>query len=91
MAALALFIFVALPHFNAANFEPFMPNGFPRSGPSGSEVGVMAAAAIIFFAFYGFDAIATDLGVSKSWASRLHAQAMAALAEVLRPTVEPGP
>jgi APA family basic amino acid/polyamine antiporter len=36
-----------------------MPNGFPKSGPSGSEVGVMAAAAIIFFAFYGFDAIAT--------------------------------
>jgi APA family basic amino acid/polyamine antiporter len=36
-----------------------MPFGFPRTGHSGSEVGVMAAAAIIFFAFYGFDAIAT--------------------------------
>ncbi|MFL6830667.1 MAG: amino acid permease, partial [Sphingomicrobium sp.] len=59
MAALALFIAVALPVFNASHFEPFMPYGFPRSGPSGSEVGVMAAAAIIFFAFYGFDAIAT--------------------------------
>jgi APA family basic amino acid/polyamine antiporter len=45
--------------FNADHFHPFMPYGFPRSGPSGSEVGVMAAAAIIFFAFYGFDAIAT--------------------------------
>jgi APA family basic amino acid/polyamine antiporter len=59
LAALALFIAVALPVFNASHFEPFMPFGFPRSGPSGSEVGVMAAAAIIFFAFYGFDAIAT--------------------------------
>lgn len=59
LAALALFIAVTLPYFNLANFEPFMPYGFPRSGPSGSEVGVMAAAAIIFFAFYGFDAIAT--------------------------------
>src|SRR5918997_762405 len=59
LAALALFIAVALPAFNADNFTPFMPYGFPRSGPSGSEVGVMAAAAIIFFAFYGFDAIAT--------------------------------
>jgi APA family basic amino acid/polyamine antiporter len=59
MAALALFIAVALPAFNGAHFHPFMPNGFPKSGPSGSEVGVMAAAAIIFFAFYGFDAIAT--------------------------------
>jgi len=59
LAALALFIAVALPVFDASNFQPFMPNGFPRSGPPGSEVGVMAAAAIIFFAFYGFDAIAT--------------------------------
>lgn len=59
MAALALFIAVALPVFNGSHFHPFMPYGFPRNGPSGSEVGVMAAAAIIFFAFYGFDAIAT--------------------------------
>jgi APA family basic amino acid/polyamine antiporter len=66
MAALALFIAVALPVFNGANFEPFMPYGFPRSGPSGSEVGVMAAAAIIFFAFYGFDAIATAAEEAKN-------------------------
>ena len=64
MLALALFIFVALHSFNAANFHPFMPNGFSSHigvGVDGKpvEVGVMAAAAIIFFAFYGFDAIAT--------------------------------
>ena len=59
MLALALFVAVALPVFNADHFHPFMPYGFPKSGVSGSEVGVMAAAAIIFFAFYGFDAIAT--------------------------------
>ena len=59
LAALALFVAVALPVFDASHFHPFMPNGFPRSGAPGSEVGVMAAAAIIFFAFYGFDAIAT--------------------------------
>jgi APA family basic amino acid/polyamine antiporter len=66
MAALALFIAVALPVFNADHFTPFMPFGFPRSGPSGSEVGVMAAAAIIFFAFYGFDAIATAAEEAKN-------------------------
>ena len=44
IAALALFIAVALPVFNQAHFHPFMPLGFPRSGPPGSEVGVMAAA-----------------------------------------------
>ena len=66
LLALALFIVVALPSFNADNFMPFMPYGFPRSGPSGSEVGVMAAAAIIFFAFYGFDAIATAAEEAKN-------------------------
>jgi APA family basic amino acid/polyamine antiporter len=59
IVALIVFVAVTIPYFNAANFEPFMPFGFPKSGPPGAEVGVMAAAAIIFFAFYGFDAIAT--------------------------------
>jgi APA family basic amino acid/polyamine antiporter len=59
VVALLVFIAVALPYFNADNFHPFMPYGFPKSGPIGAEHGVMAAAAVIFFAFYGFDAIAT--------------------------------
>jgi basic amino acid/polyamine antiporter, APA family len=66
MAALALFIAVTLPVFDPGHFHPFMPYGFPRSGPSGGEVGVMAAAAIIFFAFYGFDAIATAAEEAKN-------------------------
>jgi basic amino acid/polyamine antiporter, APA family len=66
IAALVLFVAVALPVFNADHFHPFMPYGFPRSGPPGSEVGVMAAAAIIFFAFYGFDAIATAAEEAKN-------------------------
>lgn len=66
MAALALFIFVALPQFDAANFTPFMPYGFPATQVDGTEVGVMAAAAIIFFAFYGFDAIATAAEEAKN-------------------------
>jgi len=60
LSALALFLWVALPHFDVANLEPFSPYGFGRSmGDDGVERGVMAAAAIIFSAFYGFDAIAT--------------------------------
>jgi APA family basic amino acid/polyamine antiporter len=66
IAALVVFVAVALPYFDAAKFEPFMPFGFPKSGPSGAEVGVMAAAAIIFFAFYGFDAIATAAEETKN-------------------------
>ena len=54
MAALMLFNAVTLPHFNAENFHPFMPNGFSKvMSPDGVERGVMAAAAIIFFSFFG--------------------------------------
>ena len=56
IAALVVFVAIALPHFDTANFKPFMPHGF---GAPFVQTGVMAAAAIIFFAFYGFDAIAT--------------------------------
>ncbi|MES2119133.1 MAG: amino acid permease [Pseudomonadota bacterium] len=66
MLALAMFVVVALSVFNADNFHPFMPYGFGKHGPPGQEVGVMAAAAIIFFAFYGFDAIATAAEEAKN-------------------------
>lgn len=59
IVALAAFIALAGPAFDAANFQPFMPYGF-AAHTEGDEVrGVMAAAAIIFFAFYGFDAVST--------------------------------
>jgi basic amino acid/polyamine antiporter, APA family len=65
--ALIVFVAVTLPYFNGGNFEPFMPYGFPKEmGPDGVERGVMAAAAIIFFAFYGFDAIATAAEEAKN-------------------------
>ncbi len=68
VAALIAFVAIALPAFDAANFTPFMPNGFGApalpfgeliTGQPAVQTGVMAAAAIIFFAFYGFDAIST--------------------------------
>lgn len=60
IATLILFVAVALPHFTPDHLQPFMPFGFTKTmGPDGVERGVMAAAAIIFFAFYGFDAIST--------------------------------
>ena len=67
LIALAIFVAVALPAFDVANLQPFMPYGFPKSvTPEGVERGVMAAAAIIFFAFYGFDAISTAAEETKN-------------------------
>ncbi len=60
IVALAIFVALALPAFDAANFEPFSPYGFAASvDAAGADRGVMSAAAIIFFAFYGFDAVST--------------------------------
>lgn len=60
IVALAIFVALALPAFDAANFEPFSPYGFAaHKDAAGADRGVMSAAAIIFFAFYGFDAVST--------------------------------
>lgn len=67
LAALAAFLIIALPNFDAANFQPFMPEGFAAvTGEDGVTRGVMAAAAIIFFAFYGFDAVSTAAEETKN-------------------------
>ena len=60
LVALAIFVCVAFPAFNSANLDPFMPYGFGSHVVDGEKRGVMAAAAIVFFAFYGFDAVATS-------------------------------
>ncbi|GMU68593.1 MAG: amino acid permease [Steroidobacteraceae bacterium] len=60
VSALLVFIVLAAKGFNGEYFKPFMPFGFASHVDAGGEVrGVMAAAAIIFFAFYGFDAVST--------------------------------
>ena len=65
--ALGVFVAIALPHFDATRLDPFMPFGFAKTmGTDGVERGVMAAAAIIFFAFYGFDAISTAAEETKN-------------------------
>ena len=50
LLALALFIGVGLMNINPANYTPFAPNGF---------TGIHQGAAIVFFAYIGFDAIST--------------------------------
>jgi APA family basic amino acid/polyamine antiporter len=67
VVALAAFVALALPGFDASHFQPFMPYGFnAHVDPDGVKRGVMAAAAVIFFAFYGFDAISTAAEEAKN-------------------------
>ncbi|NNM60800.1 MAG: amino acid permease [Steroidobacteraceae bacterium] len=58
VAALTVFVIVALPAAKSANFHPFLPTGW-GSPLSGSGLGVLGAAASIFFAYVGFDAVST--------------------------------
>ena len=60
LIALTAFVALALPAFDPDNLHPFMPYGFASHAEGSSTRGVMAAAAIVFFAFYGFDAVATS-------------------------------
>jgi APA family basic amino acid/polyamine antiporter len=59
IAALTAFVVIAGRAFHIEHFHPFMPFGFSGHGANGAKIGVMAAASIIFFAFYGFDTIST--------------------------------
>jgi basic amino acid/polyamine antiporter, APA family len=59
LLALSAFIVIAAPNIDWANFQPFMPYGFGSTEVNGVSKGVMAAAALIFFAYIGFDAVST--------------------------------
>jgi APA family basic amino acid/polyamine antiporter len=50
LLVLALFTAVGMTHLKGANYHPFAPNGF---------TGIHQGAAIVFFAYIGFDAIST--------------------------------
>ncbi|MBM2622662.1 amino acid permease [Actinoplanes sp. LDG1-06] len=50
LVVLLFFIVVAFANFGTGNFQPFAPDGVD---------GVTAAAAVIFFAYIGFDAVST--------------------------------
>src|SRR5437764_132905 len=57
LLVLGLFVVAGLTHINAANYQPFAPNGFR---------GVHQGAAIVFFAYIGFDAISTAAEETKN-------------------------
>jgi basic amino acid/polyamine antiporter, APA family len=57
LLALAVFVGVGVTHLHTENYHPFAPNGF---------TGVHQGAAIVFFAYIGFDAISTAAEETKN-------------------------
>lgn len=57
LLVLALFVIVGAMHIDPANYKPFAPNGFR---------GIHQGAAIVFFAYIGFDAISTAAEETKN-------------------------
>jgi APA family basic amino acid/polyamine antiporter len=57
LLVIGLFIAAGLTHIDPANYHPFAPNGFR---------GIHQGAAIVFFAYIGFDAISTAAEETKN-------------------------
>ena len=57
LLVLGLFVIVGSMHINTANYVPFAPNGWR---------GIHQGAAIVFFAYIGFDAISTAAEETKN-------------------------
>jgi APA family basic amino acid/polyamine antiporter len=57
LAIIAFFVILGFHYVKPANWHPFMPNGYH---------GVFTAAAIIFFAYIGFDAVSTAAEETKN-------------------------
>ena len=66
VTALTVFVVLTLPsaQFNPDNFNPFLPAGV--FGGFGTGVGAVGAAATIFFAYVGFDAVSTAAEETKN-------------------------
>src|SRR5580765_1926261 len=59
ITALTIFCFLTLPVLKGEHFHPFIPNGW-------GTYGVVGAAASIFFAYVGFDAVSTAAEETKN-------------------------
>jgi APA family basic amino acid/polyamine antiporter len=77
LAAVLFVIGVGAFYINAENWHPFAPYGWTglsffgkhiagQADPSGAPLGMLAGAAIIFFAYIGFDSVSTHTEEAKN-------------------------
>jgi basic amino acid/polyamine antiporter, APA family len=66
LSTIAIFIAIASFHINADNWHPFMPYGWFDKLEGGKTIGVFAGASLVFFAYFGFDAVSTAADEAKN-------------------------
>jgi APA family basic amino acid/polyamine antiporter len=59
LAAIAVFLAVAIFNIHPENWSPFAPFGWFEHTSDGRPIGILAGASIVFFAYVGFDAVST--------------------------------
>jgi APA family basic amino acid/polyamine antiporter len=66
LCTIAIFIALASMHVNSNNWHPFMPFGWFSTLENGKNIGVLAGASLVFFAYFGFDAVSTAAEEAKN-------------------------
>jgi len=65
IAVVLTFIFLGWKYINNANYDPYIPDNTGKFGYFGFS-GIIRAAAIVFFAYIGFDAVSTAAQEAKN-------------------------
>lgn len=65
VAVVLIFIFLGIKYIRAENYHPFVPDNTGKFGEFGFS-GIIRAAAIVFFAYIGFDAVSTAAQEAKN-------------------------
>ena len=66
LSTIAIFITLASLHLNTDNWQPYMPFGWFTSLENGKNIGILAGASLVFFAYFGFDAVSTAAEEAKN-------------------------
>ncbi|MES2553637.1 MAG: amino acid permease [Pseudomonadota bacterium] len=66
LSTIAIFLAIAAMNLNADNWHPFMPFGWFETLDNGKNIGVLAGASLVFFAYFGFDAVSTAADESRN-------------------------
>lgn len=59
LSTIAIFLVLSVAHIHTENWLPFMPFGWFETLDNGKNIGVLAGASLVFFAYFGFDAVST--------------------------------